>query len=450
MPSTELLAEVRDLVSKDRLNRALGILTPVLEAERKKFPRAYRDLLSIQGELSSLSNDIRAGILSPEQINLTENRIRNRFLGLLDHLEHGPAPGGPLGSRQNRLLVYAALGLVGLIGGWFGYQALTASGPELNSCPPFQTDSDFRILLHPFQDLKNEAVSLNPHQAILARLDKMKSLYAINTHAQEIITDKNPFLGSSAEEVASNCDAQLVIWGTYEKDNNDALLITTQFQFFAENGKINMRKAEWDPVSDHLEIGSAGTTLSPYGFINDTVSNLTEIIAEGTLTEQIEQTLLYLSGIIAHQSNNPEAAIMELAKTQPLDSANQLLRTMSLADSYLAVDDIDKSLNTYDEVLEIHPDYPLALNNRAYLNISKRNFDKSMKDLDRKIEMNPKDKQALKARWEVNLLTGRVKEAEQDLKRLVEIDPDDPQLDSLKSRTIRKRITPSIRQRISN
>ncbi len=436
MPTPELLSRIRQMVLQNRLEAAFEELAPALEKERNNFPKAYRNLIAIRSEWKSLVDGKQAGVLSSDQQMLAENRIRNRFLTLLDGIEKGPEK--VLGTRPRALpwigagvLVAAALAV------WFLVKPQDAArDADGNVCPPAASESTFPILLHPFQSLKQQELGVLPHRAILARLDQLRQKYQINTTPLEITTSIDPFLSSSAQQIAGRCKARLVIWGSYEQLAGETYMVNTQFQFFNPSQKIDMTKAEWDPLNDQLDRGRAGTTLSTYGSVVDTLANLTSIIKGEDLTRSIEQTLLYLFGIIAHQSDHPEVAIDALSQTTTsLDSANQLLRTMSLADSYFQVDDIDKSLKTYDEVLAIHPDYPLAVNNRAYLNLAKGNLKQAIQDLSKKIAANPRDTKAIKARWEAYLKDDQIEKAEQDLRLLNQVAPDDPDLKTLRERT---------------
>jgi len=231
------------------------------------------------------------------------------------------------------------------------------------------------------------------------------------------------FQKADAQRLAGECGAQLVIWGNTETLDGGAHILQTFYQFFHQGAdRFEMTKVNWQGKSRGVALQSAQAKLGSSGFIQDTVQNLSEIVASGTLTRRIEETILLLFGVVAHQTEHAEAAIASLRGINWQDSASQVLGNMVLADSYLETDKTT-ALRYYDKVLQTHPDYPLALNNRAYLELEQGQPQNALEDINRKLRQDSSDAQAWIARSEALLSLQKVNLAEESLQRARTVAP---------------------------
>ncbi|MBK8704377.1 MAG: tetratricopeptide repeat protein [Saprospiraceae bacterium] len=103
-------------------------------------------------------------------------------------------------------------------------------------------------------------------------------------------------------------------------------------------------------------------------------------------------------GLIAREMHNEELATKLLASVEPKDSAGVLLRGMALADTYLALGQTDKAIASYDEVLETHPNYGFARNNRGVLLLEQGQFAEAATELSNLIIQQPNNLEARTAR----------------------------------------------------
>ncbi len=410
--------DIRRLIGEARLEDAIDQLAAHLESKRTDYPDAYRSAIHIQADFRELEKERIAGTLSNEQLNLGRNRIQSRLLDVLDQMEQPPAATLLSPSRRWPVILAMVLGLAGIL-----YFILRPEPREAGGCPSFAAESAFNILVHPFTAF--ESSNYEPHAAIVSRLDRLNTEYQIGTSVQPLTGALAPvFQSQDAERLAGECGAQLVIWGNTESLNGNGHILQTFYQFFHQGeDRFRMTKVNWEGKAKGVGLQSAQAKLGSSGFIQDTVQNLSEIVASGKLTRKIEETILLLFGVVAHQTRHEKAAIASLSGISWQDSASQVLGNMVLADSYLETDKTT-ALRYYDKVLQTHPDYPLALNNRAYLELEQGQAEKALQDINRKLRQDSSDAQAWIARSEALLDLKKVRLAEESLEKARSVAPE--------------------------
>ncbi|WP_051630934.1 tetratricopeptide repeat protein [Afifella pfennigii] len=85
--------------------------------------------------------------------------------------------------------------------------------------------------------------------------------------------------------------------------------------------------------------------------------------------------------------------------------------------------DYDKALAIVEEVIELHPDYAEAWNQRATLHFLKEKFDRSLDDINRVLELEPRHFGALAGRGVILMRQGRFRLGQEALREAVKIDP---------------------------
>ena len=227
--------------------------------------------------------------------------------------------------------------------------------PVVLTCPPFAENSEFNVLLLPFQPDKKE--ELTPHITIKRRLANKSATENLNASI-EIDTDyfeNHDTPGASeAAEAGNDCGAQMVIWGIWERMPT-GIIISTDFKYLGFRDHFGFQK---------LKLESDGQI--------DTVFALSNIETQGHLTQDIEAIIDNYFGLIAGFSNQPQAAIESLKKGVPStkDTTAFLLNQLTLANSYLAVGDNQAAYNVYDTILAVKPNHSFARNNRGALSLS--------------------------------------------------------------------------------
>jgi len=265
----------------------------------------------------------------------------------------------------------------------------------------------------PFIPLKQgEVPSDDIHWQIKGKLAELNDQAGINAGIEfyniDVIKDKvrYPITTKEAERIARNCNAQLIIWGTTENEASGKNIVLTKYKFL----NIDLKKL----------LITSGTEV-------DTITSLSSIFTEGLLTEGIFSNMQLLFGVIANEMGKPEEAIAQLENIQPGDSAANVLVNMVLSDSHLATNHPEKALESVNKVLETHPAYPLALNNRAILNFEMGNTTEALNDINAIIELKPdtnKLAEAFVTRSTIYLKIQALDKAEQDLEKASELKPE--------------------------
>ncbi|MBK6903266.1 MAG: tetratricopeptide repeat protein [Saprospirales bacterium] len=139
----------------------------------------------------------------------------------------------------------------------------------------------------------------------------------------------------------------------------------------------------------------------------------------------MEDLVKIIFGLVAHDQGNHEAAIASLkpADTSNVDTANIILTQMVLADSYLSLGQPEKAQKCYNRVLKVHPEYKLALNNQAFIQLENKNPKEAEKLFTKIIQLDSTNTQALAGRAAARIEMKQEIKAEEDVKRIREIDP---------------------------
>jgi tetratricopeptide (TPR) repeat protein len=280
------------------------------------------------------------------------------------------------------------------------------------SCPGFTQPAELNVLLLPFLNLSEG--ELKPEYAIKDRLEKYCGEYQVPT---QVRVYDNYYLRPNAQlpdfplagRLGSECHAGLIVWGTAERLPNGRIDVTSKFKFLGADDHFTLQKIQFE-----------GETSV------DTILSISSIGRQGNITKDIEELVLTLFGLVAHERGNHEAAIASLEQTQTAqgrDTANVLLTQMILADSYLATKQPDKALQSYDRVLQAHPDYNLARNNRGFLLLQTKKFKEAVNDFSNILEQKPEDKEARIARAAAYLELKEADKAERDIQVIKRDDP---------------------------
>lgn len=438
MEKQNLINVVRELIGQAEPDQAIEQLIPFLQNNPE-----YKDLAKIaylaQAKLERNRREKDSGTITRESANMTENLVSKTILNIVDDIEKGnlhPKRYEIQGNRFSKKLLWVLTGIMVLLavglGTWLYITFLNDDSIDIDptECPIFADESEFNILLLPFETIAGE--ELQTHVSIKRRLADMVDRFKINVDI-EIFKDyfENEDHDSpdpnDAKEIGGSCKAKLVIWGTTENVQNGKI-VSTSYKYLGENAeKLKFRKIRLEG-SNRM----------------DTISTLSSIETEGILTQEIEKIIYTIFGLIANRTQNHDAAIAILKEATDStlvqqDSATILLNNMLLADSYIAKDSVKLAEETYDKILAVHPNYGFALNNRGVLKLKNNQYVSAIEDFNKKLELSPDDADALAARGAAFLRLEDLEKAEKDLKEAEKIEPSSPiikenihQLDSVK------------------
>jgi len=434
MTKQQVIQAVKSKIAKADTSKALTTLISFLEANRPYKPMAKVARLA-QAKFEGAERDFNQGIVDKEETNLVYNSVNRTILQLVEDIEnydfelsHYEPDMRPKTGYKNitRALMGIFLVLASGLGYWI-YSTTSQPLPLLNpgglTCPRFTENSEFNVLLLPFQPNKKD--ELTPHITIKRRLASKSTAENLNT---SIEIDKDYFEyhdtpgASEAAAAGNDCGAQMVIWGIWEKVPTGTI-ISTDFKYLGLRDRFGFQK---------LKLEGEGQI--------DTVFALSNIETQGHLTQDIEAIIDNYFGLIAGFSNQPQAAIESLEKGVPAikDTAAFLLNQMTLANSYLKIGDNQAAYDVYDNILEVQPDYGFARNNRGVLLYQKGRYVEAVEDMDIKLAKTPNDADALIVRANANIKLDELYKAEEDLQRAKIIQPNKLQLEST-SKILEKR-----------
>lgn len=396
MNKTQIIKEVRILVGQAETKVALSKMLAFLDTDPQ-----YRKLASLarlaQSKYERASRDLDIGTITNKEANLSFNLASRTLLKLTEDLEqHNLQPKGyeiqPSMFSKKLVQILTAITVLMSIGlGVWIYIEFFKSEPIVMvdgaECPVFDESSEFDILMLPFESAESSAVGA--HTYIKRRIDELADQYGLNINI-EIFKDyfeHNDSPGiKEASDIGKQCQAKLIIWGVSE-ETPQGKIVSTSFKYLGdENFKFTKLTID-DKVNNAV----------------DTLESFSSIQTGGVLTAEIETIIYMVMGLVANRSHNYESAVavLEEAESKGFSLRNSqikgdtsttgLLPDMILADSYIATHNPDKALMTYDSILEAHPNYGFALNNRAILNFQQKNYPEAIEDLEAQLDASPED-----------------------------------------------------------
>lgn len=422
MDKQQVIKSVKKLVGDAELEKALEELIAFLDQD-DKYDALKNAALQALSQLRKTRKDESLGIISFDNAKLNYNQVTHQTLNLVDLLEEGKTTPEQhqVPAKRRWIAMIVAFLIVGTVSVVVFRWVSNRSGGKTqaaSACPSYKPASEFNMLVFPFQQFGG--VKVNADRAIVIDLARLSQNYQLNTdvalyEAKSEDINSNPANLSEATEIGQNCNAQLVIIGTEEK-LRDSFRIITEYKFLSLKEHFELKKLKIDERSE----------------VN-TVDAISSITTQGVVTNPIKQTILLLFGVVAYNMNNKDAAIASLELAEVTDSASTLLKGMVLGDSYLEQGKTNEALESYNKVLERHPNYALALQNRAAIYFQKGDYMEAASDLTTRIETNPNDAEALEQRGTVFLKVEQLDKARKDLLKAKELQPTDKNiLDKLK------------------
>lgn len=408
MDKTVLISQLKEQLSNGELDQAFDMLNQWLE-KNEGYRALQNEALQAQAQYAKYRKETSMGILSDDQAKLRFNQSTHQLLQLIDTLEQPPGIASTkVKSSSNKVIPFVIISAILIIAAvaWWWYNGNQKPEPPVvtmdESCPQYDEQSIFNILLLPFVAL-DESQS-KPHIAISNSLARLKDQYKIDCDIKTYALDKEdvnayPTTNDDAGDLADGCDAQLVIWGTTE-NVSDNTIVQTRYKFLSGDPKLELNKLL---LTEDSKL--------------DTVSSISSISTNGILTAAIEESIKLLFGLLAHETGNQAIAVEILEELETEDSTATLVGGMVLAENYLALNDNEKALKAYDKVLELHPDYALARNNRGILNYVNGQYVEATEDLTVALEKNPTDARILTTRGDAYMKAEQYKEARDDFKK---------------------------------
>ncbi|MBX2928271.1 MAG: tetratricopeptide repeat protein [Saprospiraceae bacterium] len=411
-------AQVKNLIGEADREEALRQLIGFLQSD-PKWTVLQKEARSVQAQYLNTKREQGAGRISFEQADINYNRINNQILSLADDLEKGVTR-LPAWKRKWPLPVWIALAVV-LLGGSYGIfrlsqtpkptEPLEPQGEE-NPCAAFSTNKNFKILLWDYLDFldKQSPYKKGIPVAIQNRLGSI-DLGGL-TEVRIYPHDPEQSYPSKGDE-ALKCTEQLVVWGTVEEfPGTRQRLVITRYRF-ADKWQF----AKWSVTeNDQWEQNPITATIPLEGNFVDTLTLLSNVFTSGEVSVNIENLLRLAIGLNARQQQQQDEAIAALQDIDTKDSTLAFLGGMLLADTYTRMNKEDEALKAYEGVLAVHPNYGLALNNKAALQIKQGNFGGAIATLDNAVALAPDNVEAVAMRGAAYLSVNQLDKARQDFR----------------------------------
>lgn len=453
MDKAAAIQRIRTELTEGNIEAALQLLIDQLGPKRKSLRDLHNRALQAKAQLEKTQKDELQGVISFENSKLSYNQITQQVIGLVDQWEDPSLAPPPPPNAQKKFtpqMIMVAAALV-VFTGIIVWQLMIKSDTGTDEadvvhatdiCPELEA-SAFSIMVLPFSPLVPLEGSVSPHKSLAKRLDRFKTGFSGKFNTVVFSKDQpEPNTDSEAIQAAEDCLAKLAIWGEYEhlSSAKDRTIITTSYKYLSSAENFNFTMLNLDENSE-VEEETSSSLIPTQGFFVDTVQNYSEIINQATLSEELENQFRLLFGVAEMQSGgNTADAIEILEKTNTQDSASILLKEMALAEAYMQKGDQEGAVKAYDRVLNTHPDYWFAVNNRAMIYYEKGEYDKTLEALDKKLQKDPENISALTIRGSVRLKTLQLKEAEEDLEKAQRLSEEQKNTDPKDKQRIRKKI----------
>lgn len=396
MDKRQVAQQARSLVDNLETGKALDLVKDFLKDDQK-YRLLYNEALRISALYNQTRKGEERGTLSYDNIKLNDNQINESLLNLIDYIERdelnpealkAPATPWQIYYQSHKWQIITAIptlliAVVVLV--WVlqnGKNKEEKENAEITSqdCP-FTSDEVFNIMLLRFYLPGGD---LSPEGLIAGQLE---SFCAANNIAADVEIMKKPEKPERlldypiADTLGKLCKAKMVIWGQAEK-SGAVSEIKTRFKYIGTEGNLALSQIKWQGEN---QLGAEKT--------------LSSLVSQGELFADIEKVILLVKGIIATESNNSELALENLENLNlPVgDSVGILVKGMVLAENYLKMGDSTKALSAYGTVLNTHPNYWLARNNRGMLEMQSGAYLEAIEDISAALEKRPEDPNLLMA-----------------------------------------------------
>lgn len=424
MDPNATLAAIRQLIAEAKNEAAAERLLEYLN-QAPEPAHSWRDTVSnLLAQYKRVKLQQQRNTISFDEARRAINQITDGLLASLAGIEEGlPAPALKNTDVGNSSPPWLVIGVVAalvlatasffMIRGFFQNNNTPADPPpvvvdqgesEEGKCPPYEADSEFNIMVLPFQPLDGKLTPIE--RSLRIRLANEMEKYGLKgsifTKKIDVFSDEYPLTSQQAFGIGLPCKAQLIIWGTTEEDRNGNDIVTTKFRFI-ESSHFSLTD---------LEINSEATV--------DTVSSLSSIATSAELTEEIEMTIQLILGLVAHETDNHEVAAATLEKVieeRGGVAANPKWGRIQ-ADSYIKTGQDERAIEVYREILKTDSTDVKALLQKGLLEYRTGQTTAANADLSKALEHDPENTQARTARAAVSVKRNDLNLARQDLDHL--------------------------------
>ncbi|HRF41407.1 MAG TPA: tetratricopeptide repeat protein [Saprospiraceae bacterium] len=421
MEPRKIAEQVRQLIAQAETEEALRVLLEYLPTE-KRWSELKQAAAEAQAQFLNAKREANGGRITFDQADLIYNRVNNAVYQIADDLENGITRLTPA-QQTRRMLPYLAIAIGAVAIAFLGYWVSQQGGEDdpadtqqtQTGCPDFEAGDSFKILLWEYDSFNEDNVdSKKLPVALQNRLSSIDRDGLLQTGIYTLAENQKYPL---RKEQALQCEAQLSLWGTTDKVNENQWIVITNFAF----AKPWQLKRWGMSPGDDWEKSDIAATLPLQGVFVDTISSLSSVFTEGKISTKVEQLLQIAIGLNATLTSDQNGAVATLESFESQDSTLALLGGMLLADNYTRMGKEEQALAAYEKVLSVHPNYALALNNYAALQIKKGNYGEAIATLDNAATVAPKNADVLAMRGSAYLAVNQLDKAQKDFSKAQEL-----------------------------
>ena len=217
MNQQDIYEQVRSLIIKGNVSEAFSFL---------KNKKASDALTILESEYHELRNAEIKGTLDNNQIQIKKNQINEKLLSIAK----GDFSNKKITSSNNLLKILIPLVAI-IIGGFFYW--ISPINDSSIACPSYPSETRNKVLIIPFINVGS--TEAQPHFGLRDRINTVANRKKLSIQAELGKEDKNLTM-AKAPKLAKNCNADMIVWGTYEK--SDSLDISVNY-FFANEPQWN-------------------------------------------------------------------------------------------------------------------------------------------------------------------------------------------------------------------
>lgn len=424
MNKISFLENTKALIAEGNIDRALDDVMSFLEADQA-YKKLHTEVLHLSNVYHKTRQDEVKRTISFENAELSYGKVRQGLINLLEFIEKDEFnPDGLLTQKltlkkvlaNNKWLFIVGLPLM-LIGAAVLILVLRLDKPENEDCTvEFDNDVASNFLVLPFYNPTGD--DLQPAGLIVERLEEFcAGITSLKDSDFEICDSYKPNKLLNYEDAAvkgKNNKAAIVIWGRAER-SNATTVIKTRYKYLGnkdKEGKVPF------------------TRLNQEGEQEVSTDKVLSIItSSGELTQNLENTLMLMVGMIANLEGDQQGAIRAMHAAQVTDSSANLMKYMVLADNYLAMNEPEKAKAALDTCLEVNPNYWLGRDNRASLRMESGDYLGAVEDLTVALKKQPDDARLLIARGKAYKQSQQLYAAKKDFEKAIKMKPAaEPQL----------------------
>lgn len=266
---------IRDLIVEGKTKKAIEALKSFYSEKS-----THRTLDLVQSEFNQVRKRELAGTMSQEEVQVAKNKIHDKLLAILDGQLIEEASSA---SKLRGILAPLAVLLLCFL----GYFYLNNSSIE---CPSFPEGYKNNILIIPFENVGEKVAK--PHLTLKEKINTLTQKNNLSSFAK-IGNSDTSFDADLAIDCVNQCDANLIIWGTFE--HSDSLRIALNY-FFEDEFKSE-------------EISSQNVMA----------------LKSGKMLKDLDDLVMSLCGVIALRAGNKPLAEKWFSKVKNKEAVDEAL-----------------------------------------------------------------------------------------------------------------------------